>query len=152
MDKTELDRRKKALLDHKNLMTWIDNMIYQKGLGAVCRSVTTIAGPRGKDRIVVRLLIDDQTKSKPAMTEVTAYLPEAIYEDNRFDFIDSWLPDSVKTKGNKDTRTLLRALRVIFSIIRTVGTVGTWGSALQLSTDKPVYVSCNDDGLLSYHN
>lgn len=89
MDKTELDRRKNALLDHKNLMTWIDNMIYQKGLSATCRSVTTIAGPRGKDMIVVRLLIDDQTKSKPAMTEVTIYLPEAIYEDNRFDFIDT---------------------------------------------------------------
>lgn len=147
MDKAELERRKKALLGRGGLANWIDGMIRQKGLGAVCRSVTTIAGQHRKEAIVIELLVDDQETDRIA--RVIAYIPEAVYEDDGFNVIDSWLPANVKAKGNEDTRTLLRALRATFSIIRTVGTrARTQG----ISTDKPIFVHYGDEGFPDYRN
>ena len=120
MDKiAELHQRKIKLLDNNNLSDSINKMIKVKHLPAKLDSVTTIAGRYGKTEIVLRLLISKSNIDKVVKTYI--YLTEDMFDLDSFKYIDKELGLGDR-KISTDDLIKLRALRVVFNVIKAINT------------------------------
>ena len=120
MDKiAELHQRKIKLLDNNNLSNSINKMIKVKHLPAELDSVTTIAGRYGKTEIVLRLLISKSNIDKVVKTYI--YLTEDMFDLDSFKYIDKELGLGDR-KISTDDLIKLRALRVVFNVIKAINT------------------------------
>ena len=120
MDKiAELHQRKIKLLDNNNLSNFINKMIKVKHLPAELDSVTTIAGRYGKTEIVLRLLISKSNIDKVVKTYI--YLTEDMFDLDSFKYIDKELGLGDR-KISTDDLIKLRALRVVFNVIKAINT------------------------------
>ena len=120
MDKiAELHQRKIKLLDNNNLSDSINKMIKVKRLPAKLDSVTTIAGRYGKTEIVLRLLISKSNIDKVVKTYI--YLTEDMFDLDSFKYIDKELGLGDR-KISTDDLIKLRALRVVFNVIKAINT------------------------------
>ena len=115
----ELHRRKIRLLDNNNLSNSINKMIKVKHLPAELDSVTTIAGRYGKTEIVLRLLISKSNIDKVVKTYI--YLTEDMFDLDSFKYIDKDLGLGDR-KISTDDLIKLRALRVVFNVIKAINT------------------------------
>ena len=135
----ELHQRKIKLLDNNNLSDSINNMIKVKGLHAKLDSVTTIAGRYGKTEIVLRLLISKSNIDRVVKTYI--YLTEDMFDLDSFKYIDKELGLGDR-KISTDNLIKLRALRVVFNVIKDINTTsGPSGIA---------YVRTRQDGLFDW--
>ena len=120
MDKiAELHQRKIKLLDNNNLSNFINKMIKVKHLPAELDSVTTIAGRYGKTEIVLRLLISKSNIDKVVKTYI--YLTEDMFDLDSFKYIDKELGLGDR-KISTDDLIKIRALRVVFNVIKAINT------------------------------
>ena len=120
MDKiAELHQRKIKLLDNNNLSNSINKMIKVKHLPAELDSVTTIAGRYGKTEIVLRLLISKSNIDRVVKTYI--YLTEDMFDLDSFKYIDKELGLGDR-KISTDDLIKLRALRVVFNVIKAINT------------------------------
>ena len=115
----ELHQRKIKLLDDNNLSNSINNMIKVKHLPAELDSVTTIAGRYGKTEIVLRLLISKSNIDRVVKTYI--YLTEDMFDLDSFKYIDKDLGLDDR-KISTDDLIKLRALRVVFNVIKAINT------------------------------
>ena len=138
-DIAELHQRKIKLLDNNNLSNSINNMIKIKGLPAELDSVTTIAGRYGKTEIVLRLLISKSNIDKVVKTYI--YLTEDMFDLDSFKYIDKELGLGDR-KISTDDLIKLRALRVVFNIIKDINTTS--------GPSGIVYVRTRQDGLCDW--
>ena len=138
-DIAELHRRKIKLLYNDNLSNSIKNMIKVKGFLAGLDSVTTIAGRHGKTEIVVGLTISRTSVDRIAKTHI--YITEDIFDLDSFEYIDKELGIGNR-KISTDDLIKLRALRVVYNVIKNVSTAD--------GTPEPVYVRTRQDGLCDY--
>ena len=135
----ELHQRKIKLLDNNNLSDSINKMIKVKHLPAELDSVTTIAGRYGKTEIVLRLLISKSNIDKVVKTYI--YLTEDMFDLDSFKYIDKDLGLGDR-KISTDDLIKLRALRVVFNVIKDINTTsGPSGIA---------YVRTRQDGLFNW--
>ena len=118
-DITELRQRRIRLLDNNNLSDSINKMIKVKHLPAELDSVTTIAGRYGKTEIVLRLLISKSNIDKVVKTYI--YLTEDMFDLDSFKYIDKELGLGDR-KISTDDLIKLRALRVVFNVIKAINT------------------------------
>ena len=120
MDNTaELRQRRIRLLDNNNLSDSVNKMIKVKHLPAELDSVTTIAGRYGKTEIVLRLLISKSNIDKVVKTYI--YLTEDMLDLDSFKYIDKELGLGDR-KISTDDLIKLRALRVVFNVIKAINT------------------------------
>ena len=120
MDKiAELRQRRIRLLDNNNLSDSVNKMIKVKRLPAKLDSVTTIAGRYGKTEIVLRLLISKSNIDKVVKTYI--YLTEDMFDLDSFKYIDKELGLGDR-KISTDDLIKLRALRVVFNVIKAINT------------------------------
>ena len=120
MDKiAELHQRKIKLLDNNNLSNSVNKMIKVKHLPAELDSVTTIAGRYGKTEIVLRLLISKSNIDRVVKTYI--YLTEDMFDLDSFKYIDKELGLGDR-KISTDDLIKLRALRVVFNVIKAINT------------------------------
>ena len=120
MDKiAELHQRKIKLRDNNNLSNSVNKMIKVKHLPAELDSVTTIAGRYGKTEIVLRLLISKSNIDKVVKTYI--YLTEDMFDLDSFKYIDKELGLGDR-KISTDDLIKLRALRVVFNVIKAINT------------------------------
>lgn len=115
----ELHQRKIKLLDNNNLSDSVNKMIKVKHLPAELDSVTTIAGRYGKTEIVLRLLISKSNIDKVVKTYI--YLTEDVFDLDSFKYIDKDLGLGDR-KISTDDLIKLRALRVVFNVIKAINT------------------------------
>ena len=118
-DISELHQRKIKLLDNNNLSNSVNKMIKVKHLPAELDSVTTIAGRYGKTEIVLRLLISKSNIDKVVKTYI--YLTEDMFDLDSFKYIDKELGLGDR-KISTDDLIKLRALRVVFNVIKAINT------------------------------
>ena len=135
----ELHQRKIKLLDNNNLSDSVNKMIKVKHLPAELDSVTTIAGRYGKTEIVLRLLISKSNIDKVVKTYI--YLTEDMFDLDSFKYIDKDLGLGDR-KISTDDLIKLRALRVVFNVIKDINTT-SWSSGI-------VYVRTRQDGLFNW--
>ena len=135
----ELHQRKIKLLDNNNLSDSVNKMIKVKHLPAELDSVTTIAGRYGKTEIVLRLLISKSNIDKVVKTYI--YLTEDMFDLDSFKYIDKELGLGDR-KISTDDLIKLRALRVVFNVIKDINTT-SWSSGI-------VYVRTRQDGLFNW--
>ena len=120
MDKiAELHQRRIRLLDNNNLSDSVNKMIKVKRLPAKLDSVTTIAGRYGKTEIVLRLLISKSNIDRVVKTYI--YLTEDMFDLDSFKYIDKELGLGDR-KISTDDLIKLRALRVVFNVIKAINT------------------------------
>ena len=135
----ELHQRKIKLLDNNNLSNSVNKMIKVKHLPAELDSVTTIAGRYGKTEIVLRLLISKSNIDRVVKTYI--YLTEDMFDLDSFKYIDKELGLGDR-KISTDDLIKLRALRVVFNVIKDINTTsGPSGIA---------YVRTRQDGLFNW--
>ena len=135
----ELHQRKIKLLDNNNLSNSVNKMIKVKHLPAELDSVTTIAGRYGKTEIVLRLLISKSNIDRVVKTYI--YLTEDMFDLDSFKYIDKELGLGDR-KISTDDLIKLRALRVVFNVIKAINTTsGPSGIA---------YVRTRQDGLFNW--
>ena len=115
----ELHQRKIKLLDNNNLSDSVNKMIKVKHLPAKLDSVTTIAGRYGKTEIVLRLLISKSNIDRVVKTYI--YLTEDMFDLDSFKYIDKDLGLGDR-KISTDDLIKLRALRVVFNVIKAINT------------------------------
>ena len=115
----ELRQRRIRLLDNNNLSDSINKMIKVKHLPAELDSVTTIAGRYGKTEIVLRLLISKSNIDRVVKTYI--YLTEDMFDLDSFKYIDKELGLGNR-KISTDDLIKLRALRVVFNVIKAINT------------------------------
>ena len=115
----ELHQRKIKLLDNNNLSDSVNKMIKVKHLPAKLDSVTTIAGRYGKTEIVLRLLISKSNIDRVVKTYI--YLTEDMFDLDSFKYIDKELGLGDR-KISTDDLIKLRALRVVFNVIKAINT------------------------------
>ena len=118
-DISKLHQRKIRLLNNNNLSDSIKNMIKVKHLPAELDSVTAIAGRYGKTEIVLRLLISKSNIDKVVKTYI--YLTEDMFDLDSFKYIDKELGLGDR-KISTDDLIKLRALRVVFNVIKAINT------------------------------
>ena len=137
MDKiAELHQRKVKLLDNNNLKDSVNNMIKVKNLPATLDSVTAIVGREGKTEIVLRLVVNTE---KP--TTAYLYITEDIFDLDSFEYIDKEL-EIGNRKISTDDLIKLRALRVVYNVIKNIDSVN--------GTSGIIYIRTRQDGLCSY--
>ncbi len=137
----ELHQRKIKLLFNDNLSNSIKNMIKLKGFLAGLDSVTTIAGRHGKTEIVVGLTISRTSVDRLAKTRI--YITEDIFDLDSFEYIDKEIGLGNR-KISTDDFIKLRALRVVYNVIKNVSTTdGT-------SEITFIYVRTRQDGSCDY--
>ena len=115
----EIHQRKIKLLDNNNLSDSVNKMIKVKHLPAELDSVTTIAGRYGKTEIVLRLLISKSNIDRVVKTYI--YLTEDMFDLDSFKYIDKDLGLGDR-KISTDDLIKLRALRVVFNVIKAINT------------------------------
>ena len=111
-------QRQTKLLDNNNLRDSIKNMIKVKGFHAKLDSVTTIWVDR-KMEIVLRLLISKSNIDRVVKTYI--YLTEDMFDLDSFKYIDKELGLGDR-KISTDDLIKLRALRVVFNVIKAINT------------------------------
>ena len=137
MDKiAELHQRKVKLLDNNNLKDSVNKLIKVKNLPATLDSVTAIAGREGKTEIVLRLVVNTE---KP--TTAYLYITEDIFDLDSFEYIDKELGIGDR-KISTDNLIKLRALRVVYNVIKNIDSVN--------GTSGILYIRTRQDGLCSY--
>ena len=135
----ELRQHRIRLLDNNNLSDSVNKMIKVKHLPAELDSVTTIAGRYGKTEIVLRLLISKSNIDKVVKTYI--YLTEDMFDLDSFKYIDKELGLGDR-KISTDDLIKLRALRVVFNVIKAINTT-SWSSGI-------TYVRTRQDGLFNW--
>ena len=115
----ELRQRRIKLLDNNNLSNSVNNMIKVKNLPAELDSVTTIAGRYGKTEIVLRRTISRSNIDRVVKTYI--YLTEDMFDLDSFKYIDKELGLGDR-KISTDDLIKLRALRVVFNVIKAINT------------------------------
>ena len=135
----EIHQRKIKLLDNNNLSDSVNKMIKVKHLPAELDSVTTIAGRYGKTEIVLRLLISKSNIDKVVKTYI--YLTEDMFDLDSFKYIDKELGLGDR-KISTDDLIKLRALRVVFNVIKDINTTS--------GPSGIVYVRTRQDGLFNW--
>ena len=135
----ELHQRKIKLLDNNNLSNSVNKMIKVKHLPAELDSVTTIAGRYGKTEIVLRLLISKSNIDRVVKTYI--YLTEDMFDLDSFKYIDKELGLGDR-KISTDDLIKLRALRVVFNVIKDINTTS--------GPSGIVYVRTRQDGFFNY--
>ena len=135
----ELHQRKIKLLDNNNLSNSVNKMIKVKHLPAELDSVTTIMGRYGKTEIVLRLLISQSNIDRVVKTYI--YLTEDMFDLDSFKYIDKELGLGNR-KISTDDLIKLRALRVVFNVIKDINTTS--------GPSGIVYVRTRQDGLCNY--
>jgi len=143
MTQQELLARRKNLLEDDKLKYRIAKMIRTKDLHAVLHSITTIAGRDGRSEIVIELFVDLINTFQVA--RVYLYLTEDIYDEDCFDFVDEAIG---KNNLSIDDRILLRALRVVFTVIKNIST----GYANSININKWIFVRTDQLGVCNYSN
>ena len=138
-DISKLHQRKIKLLYNDNLSDSVNKMIKVKRLPAKLDSVTTIAGRYGKTEIVLRLLISKSNIDKVVKTYI--YLTEDMFDLDSFKYIDKELGLGDR-KISTDDLIKLRALRVVFNVIKAINTT-SWSSGI-------AYVRTRQDGLFNW--
>lgn len=118
-DILELRQCRIRLLDNNNLSDSIKNMIKVKDLHAKLDGVTTIAGRYGKTEIVLRLIISKSNIDRVVKTYI--YLTEDVFDLGSFKYIDKELGLGDR-KISTDDLIKLRALRVVFNVIKAINT------------------------------
>ena len=137
MDKiAELHQRKVKLLDNNNLKDSVNKLIKVKNLPATLDSVTAIAGLEGRTEIVLRLVVNTE---KP--TTAYLYITEDIFDLDSFEYIDKEL-EIGNRKISTDDLIKLRALRVVYNVIKNIDSVN--------GTSGIIYIRTRQDGLCSY--
>jgi len=140
-----LQQYKNTLLSGNNLKDSINKMIKVKSLPAACQSITTIAGSDERTEIVINLSIEVLDASEIA--DVNLYITEDLFDPDGFTHIDNEIYVSNR-KITVNNCIKLRALRVVFDLIKTV-------SNNRLSTiniDAPIYVRTLRNGICEYRN
>ena len=134
---SELHQRKVKLLDNNNLRDSVNNMIKVKNLPATLDSVTAITGLEGRTEIVLRLVVNTEKT-----TTAYLYITEDIFDLDSFEYIDKELGIGDR-KISTDDLIKLRALRVVYNVIKNIDSVkGTSGI---------IYIRTRQDGLCSYN-
>ena len=151
-DIAELHQRKIKLLHNDNLNNSIKNMIKVKHLPAELDSVTAIADSEGKTRIVVRLYVNRPSTGQRA--KVYLYITEDVFyleKEKSFERIDFEIGSRAKNLSADDLIEL-RALRVVFNVIKSlsVGQVDLLVDLLDL--DEDIYVTTTKTGTCNYCN
>ena len=142
---SKLHQRKFKLLDNNNLMDSVNNLIKVKNLPATLDSVTAIMGRDGRTEIVLRLVVNTEKT-----TTAYLYITEDIFNLDEFEYIDKELGISDNKElriGNRKISTddliKLRALRVVYNVIKNIDNVkGTSGI---------LYIRTRQDGLCTYN-
>lgn len=134
---SELHQRKVKLLDNNNLKDSVNNLIKVKNLPAKLDSVTAIAGREGKSEIVLRLVVNTEIT-----TTAYLYITEDIFDLDSFEYIDKELGIGNR-KISTDDLIKLRALRVVYNVIKNIDSVK--------GTSEIIYIRTRQDGLCSYN-
>lgn len=137
MDDQELKRRKDLLLKNDNLKKKIEWMIRTKKLPGKLDDLTVISGKDGRDLIV----IDLKVAIKKEYVSVIVYIPDSIYWDGSFYYIDKQIPDGTSI----DSWMVLRALRVIYTVIKDINSIGKG------SQGNFIVAKVGNDGKISYN-
>ena len=151
-DISELHQRKIRLLNNNNLSDSIKKMIKVKSLPAELDSVTAIADSKGRTEIAIRLYVNRASTGQRA--KVYLYITEDIFyleKEKSFERID--LEIGSRANGlSADDLIKIRALRVVFNVIKSlsVGSVDLLDDLLDL--DKDIYVITNKMGTCNYRN
>ena len=133
---SKLHQRKFKLLDNNNLKDSVNNLIKVKNLPAKLDSVTAIMGRDGRTEIVLRLVVNTE---KP--TTAYLYITEDIFDLDSFEYIDKEL-EIGNRKISTDDLIKLRALRVVYNVIKNIDSVN--------GTSGILYIRTRQDGLCSY--
>ena len=133
---SKLHQRKFKLLDNNNLKDSVNNLIKVKNLPAKLDSVTAIMGRDGRTEIVLRLVVNTE---KP--TTAYLYITEDIFNLDEFEYIDKELGIGNR-KISTDDLIKLRALRVVYNVIKNIDSVN--------GTSGILYIRTRQDGLCSY--
>ena len=134
----ELKRRKDLLLKNDNLKKKIEWMINVKNLPVKFESLTVIGGGWKSTEMIV---IDLKVLVKKEYVSVVVYIPEGIYWDGSFFYIDKYIPDGTSI----DSWMFLRALRVIYTVIKDISS-GDW-----VIQDGFIVAKVGNDGKISYN-
>lgn len=145
MTREELKERRDNLLGDDKLKINVAKMIRTKDLPAALRYITTIAGRDGRDEIVIELLIDVIDTGKIA--KVFLYITEDLFDKYGFEFVDEAIGKRIDNVSIDD-RILLRALRVVFTVIKNV----SGGYAFDVDPNMWIYVRTSKIGLCDYRN
>lgn len=137
MDDQELKRRKDLLLKNDNLKKKIEWMIKTKKLPGKLDDLTVISGRDDRDLMV----IDLEVAIKKEYVLVAVYIPEGIYWDGSFYYIDKQIPDGTSI----DSWMVLRALRVIYTVIKDINSIGKG------SQGDFIVAKVGNDGKISYN-
>ena len=133
---SKLHQRKVKLLDNNNLKDSVNKLIKVKNLPATLDSVTAIVGREGKTEIVLRLVVNTE---KP--TTAYLYITEDIFDLDSFEYIDKEL-EIGNRKISTDGLIKLRALRVVYNVIKNIDSVN--------GTSGILYIRTRQDGLCTY--
>ena len=133
---SKLHQRKVKLLDNNNLKDSVNKLIKVKNLPAKLDSVTAIMGRDGRTEIVLRLVVNTE---KP--TTAYLYITEDIFNLDEFEYIDKELGIGNR-KISTDDLIKLRALRVVYNVIKNIDSVN--------GTSGILYIRTRQDGLCSY--
>ena len=133
---SKLHQRKVKLLDNNNLKDSVNNLIKVKNLPATLDSVTAIAGREGKTEIVLRIVVNTER-----ITTAYLYITEDIFDLDSFEYIDKEL-EIGNRKISIDDLIKLRALRVVYNVIKNIDSVN--------GTSGILYIRTRQDGLCNY--
>lgn len=133
---SKLHQRKVKLLDNNNLKDSVNNLIKVKNLPATLDSVTAITGREGKTEIVLRLVVNTEKT-----TTAYLYITEDIFDLDSFEYIDKEL-EIGNRKISTDDFIKLRALRVVYNVIKNIDSVN--------GTSGIIYIRTRQDGLCNY--
>ena len=134
---SKLHQRKVKLLDNNNLKDSVNNLIKVKNLPATLDSVTVIAGREGKTEIVLRLVVNTEIP-----TTAYLYITEDIFDLDSFEYIDKEL-EIGNRKISTDDLIKLRALRVVYNVIKNIDSVN--------GISGIIYIRTRPDGLCTYN-
>ena len=134
---SELHQRKVKLLDNNNLKDSVNNLIKVKNLPAKLDSVTAIVGREGKTEIVLRIVVNTEKT-----TTAYLYITEDIFDLDSFEYIDKEL-EIGNRKISTDGLIKLRALRVVYNVIKNIDSVN--------GTSGILYIRTRQDGLCTYN-
>ena len=134
---SELHQRKVKLLDNNNLKDSVNNLIKVKNLPAKLDSVTAIVGREGKTEIVLRIVVNTEKT-----TTAYLYITEDIFDLDSFEYIDKEL-EIGNRKISTDGFIKLRALRVVYNVIKNIDSVN--------GTSGILYIRTRQDGLCTYN-
>ena len=110
----EVVERRNKLLEGDDLYKTIERMIDQKSIPAKLDGITVIGAGNTRGKLVISLyVLNRETHARPL---ICLYITPDVFDEEKFSWIDQWIPDRVSL----DARIKLRALRVVFIVMKTV--------------------------------